>query len=190
MHRSSFILAALLAPALFAQTAPAKKASAPKTTLAPALLAGLESHAGLTYARYGTRELQLDLHRPLARGAPLPAIVCIHGGGWFKGERSNMTPLAQALAARGYVEASDDAGRIAAMFVRCTSEQPSAPASARLLTALQQFRARYATAPDDAARLLSVGTVPPPAGIAKEELAAFTLVASAILNLDATVCLP
>ncbi len=97
---------------------------------------------------------------------------------------------ARSLAARGYVEASDDAGRIAAMFVRCTSEQPSAPASARLLTALQQFRARYATAPDDAARLLSVGTVPPPAGIAKEELAAFTLVASAILNLDATVCLP
>ncbi len=102
------IWAALLAPALFAQSdpakkVPAKKAPAQKTALPPALLAGLESHQGLTYARYGARELQLDLHRPAVRGAPLPAIVCIHGGGWFKGERGNMTQLAQALAARGYV---------------------------------------------------------------------------------------
>jgi arylsulfatase A len=71
--------------------------------LAPALLATLESHAGLTYARYGARELQLDLHRPAARSAPLPAIVCFHGGGWSKGERGNLTLLAQALAARGFV---------------------------------------------------------------------------------------
>ncbi|MBM3843005.1 MAG: hypothetical protein FJ397_07050 [Verrucomicrobia bacterium] len=88
-----------------AQDASKKKLPAPaqKTALAPALLASLESHLGLTYARYGTRELQLDLHRPAARGAALPAIVCLHGGGWSKGERRNMTPLAQALAARGYV---------------------------------------------------------------------------------------
>ena len=103
MLRSCFIIAALLAPALFAQPAPKKEAPAQKTALAPALLATLESHAGLTYARYGARELQLDLHRPAARSAPLPAIVCFHGGGWSKGERGNLTLLAQALAARGFV---------------------------------------------------------------------------------------
>jgi len=103
MHRFSFILAGLLAPALCAQTAPAKQAAGQKTALPAALVATLESHLGLTYARYGERELQLDLYRPTQRGAALPAIVCIHGGGWFKGERGNMKPFAQALAARGYV---------------------------------------------------------------------------------------
>ncbi len=82
---------------------PAEKAAPQKTVLSPALVAGLESHAGLTYARYGSRELQLDLYRPAQRGAPLPAIVMIHGGGWFQGNRGGMTRLAQALAARGYV---------------------------------------------------------------------------------------
>ena len=94
MRRLPFILAALLAPALYSQTAPAKKTAPQKTVLAPALLGGLESHLALTYARYGTRELQLDLYRPSLRGEVLPAIVCIHGGGWFKGERGNMTQLA------------------------------------------------------------------------------------------------
>ena len=82
---------------------PAKKAQAQRTTIPAETLAGLESHPNLTYARYGTRELQLDLYRPKERAQPLPAIVCIHGGGWFKGERSSMTQLAQALAARGFV---------------------------------------------------------------------------------------
>jgi sugar lactone lactonase YvrE/acetyl esterase/lipase len=103
MRRLSFILAALLAPALHSQTAPSKKAAPQKTVLAPAFLAGLDSHLALTYARFGTQELQLDLYRPSLRNEALPAIVCIHGGGWFKGERGNMTQLAQALAARGFV---------------------------------------------------------------------------------------
>ncbi|MBL9211144.1 MAG: SMP-30/gluconolactonase/LRE family protein [Opitutaceae bacterium] len=103
MLRSCLVIAALFTPALSGQPAPTKKAPAQKTALGPALLATLESHAGLTYARYGPRELQLDLHRPAARGTPLPAVVCLHGGGWFRGERGNLTQLAQALAARGFV---------------------------------------------------------------------------------------
>jgi acetyl esterase/lipase len=76
------------------------------TAVAPELIAGLETHPALVYARYGQREMVLDLYRPKNIATPLPAIVCIHGGGWFKGERSNMTPLAQSLAARGYVTAT------------------------------------------------------------------------------------
>ena len=30
-------------------------------------------------------------------------MIFIHGGGWVKGDRSSMTNLAQALAARGFV---------------------------------------------------------------------------------------
>lgn len=101
MPRLALAFAALFAPALFAQ--PAKKAPVQKTALPPALVASLESHPNLTYARYGDRALQLDLFRPATRGTPLPAIVCIHGGGWSKGERSSQSLLAQALAARGFV---------------------------------------------------------------------------------------
>ncbi len=79
-------------------------AQAPLSTKLPAeLTQSLVAHPGLVYAKYGDRELQLDLWRPKDAPGSLPAIVCIHGGGWFKGERGNMANLAQALAARGYV---------------------------------------------------------------------------------------
>jgi acetyl esterase/lipase len=79
-------------------------AEPPIPTKLPAELTGsLVAHPGLVYAKYGDRELQLDLWRPKDEQRTLPAIMCIHGGGWFKGERGNMANLAQALAARGYV---------------------------------------------------------------------------------------
>lgn len=102
---ASLVCAAALigASGLFAQ--PAKKTSVPaqKTVLPAALVAALETHTDLVYARYGDREVKLDLYRPARRGKPLPAIVCIHGGGWFKGNRGMTRPLAQALADRGFV---------------------------------------------------------------------------------------
>ena len=76
------------------------------TKLAPEITAALEAHPGLVYARYGQREMQLDLWKPKTASQPLPAILCIHGGGWYKGERSNMANLAQALAAKGFVAAT------------------------------------------------------------------------------------
>ncbi|MEN3940053.1 alpha/beta hydrolase [Prosthecobacter sp. SYSU 5D2] len=79
------------------------KANPLHTKIAPETAASLESHPGLVYASYGERKLELDLWRPKQTKKPLPAIVCIHGGGWFKGERGSMANLAQALAAKGYV---------------------------------------------------------------------------------------
>lgn len=79
------------------------RASVSRTVVPTETLALLESHTNLTYARYGDRELQFDLYRPAKRGEKLPAIVCIHGGGWFQGNRNAMTPLAQTLAAKGFV---------------------------------------------------------------------------------------
>ncbi len=76
----------------------------PAPTKLPAeVTAAVEAHPDLVYARYGERGLQLDLYRPKARTQPLPAIICIHGGGWSKGSRDSMGSLAQALAAKGYV---------------------------------------------------------------------------------------
>lgn len=101
MHPSllfSFLLAA-------ATTASAQQpVGKPEPTKLPAeLTSSLEAHPGLVYAKYGEREVQLDLYRPKARAQALPAIICIHGGGWSKGDRSSMGNLAQALAAKGYV---------------------------------------------------------------------------------------
>ena len=55
------------------------------------------------YAEYDGRKLRLDLFRPQVRTEPLPAVVCIHGGGWRNGDRGSQTAVAQTLAANGYV---------------------------------------------------------------------------------------
>jgi acetyl esterase/lipase len=78
----------------------------PSTKLPDSLLQGISPHPNLVYATYGDRELTLDLYAPKTAGPPRPAIVCIHGGGWFKGDRSSMSHLAMAFAARGYVAVS------------------------------------------------------------------------------------
>ncbi len=96
------LLSALVLSRLNAAEAKAKPA-AQRTVIPAETIEQLEANPNITYARYGERELQLDLYRPKERGAALPAIVCIHGGGWFQGTRANIAPLAQALAARGYV---------------------------------------------------------------------------------------
>lgn len=108
IHRSFIMrfvtLLSLLAAPLFAQQPQAAKPT--PTRLLPEITATLEAHPGLVYARYGAREMQLDLWRPKNSAQPLPAILCIHGGGWFKGDRSSMANLAQALAAKGFVTAT------------------------------------------------------------------------------------
>lgn len=93
------LLAAL--PSLAQQEPPAPRP--PKTTIPQEVIDSLEAHMNVTYARYGDREMQLDLYRPKQRGEPLPAIVCIHGGGWKQGQRQAMTATAQTLASKGYV---------------------------------------------------------------------------------------
>ncbi|MCH7727689.1 MAG: hypothetical protein IH991_14585 [Planctomycetes bacterium] len=40
----------------------------------------------ITYGKAGDTELKLDLARPEGDG-PFPAIVFIHGGGWYQGSR-------------------------------------------------------------------------------------------------------
>ena len=79
-----------------------------KTTIPKSVLEQLEEHLDVTFAKYGDRTLQLDIFRPKNASERLPAIVCIHGGGWKKGAKINHRKVAQALAAKGYVTASID----------------------------------------------------------------------------------
>ena len=66
----------------------------------------LNTRRDVTYAHYGDRTLEMDIYRPKGEWGALPAVVCIHGGGWAKGDRTSHAKIAQALAARGYVAAT------------------------------------------------------------------------------------
>lgn len=89
---------------------PAGEASPPRadgrTEIPRTTLAGLDAKPGVTYAKYGDRTLEMDVYRPKGHWGELPAVVCIHGGGWAKGNRTSHAKVAQALAARGYVAAT------------------------------------------------------------------------------------
>lgn len=76
----------------------------PSKTVIPFFMKEIvQTHQGLTYATYDKRSLQLDLYRPKQNKKALPAIVCIHGGGWAKGSRENHRHVAMSLAAHGFV---------------------------------------------------------------------------------------
>jgi acetyl esterase/lipase len=51
---------------------------------------------------YGKRDLHLDIFRPTKTGK-LPAIIMIHGGGWRSGTKQMQVPMAEMLAAKGFV---------------------------------------------------------------------------------------
>lgn len=63
---------------------------------------------GIPFARYGSRELKLDLFKPKGQNEPLPAIVCIHGGGWRSGVRKHFRKYARMIAEQNYVVVSID----------------------------------------------------------------------------------
>lgn len=85
---------------------PQPSQSPPRTKIPTEMVQNLDAHQNLTYARYAERTLELDLYRPKDASGPLPGIICIHGGGWFKGDRSSHANLAMGLADRGFVVAN------------------------------------------------------------------------------------
>ncbi len=56
----------------------------------------------ITYGEGGDTELKLDIARPVGDG-PFPAIVFIHGGGWYQGTRQGYRGQIMEAARRGYV---------------------------------------------------------------------------------------
>ena len=58
----------------------------------------------VSYCEIDDRKLMLDVFQPTKKSkAPAPVIIIIHGGGWRTGNRTQHYPLAQRLAALGYV---------------------------------------------------------------------------------------
>lgn len=62
----------------------------------------IEVTKGAVYARYGDREMHGDVFRRKGKKR-LPAVIIVHGGAWITGHYTMETPLAIALAKRGYV---------------------------------------------------------------------------------------
>jgi pectinesterase len=91
----------------------------------------------------------MDIHRPRDAWGKLPAVVCIHGGGWAKGNRRSHATLAQALAARGYVTAT--------ISYRLSGEAPFPAAIHDCKAAVRFLRAHADAYGIDPARIGAIG---------------------------------
>ncbi|MCC3157054.1 alpha/beta hydrolase [Hymenobacter sp. 15J16-1T3B] len=148
------LLGILAGPALAQQPAPtprdtsftthsayvkAKKQHPTITVARPAVPKTIRTAPNQTYCTLpGGRALQLDVFYPKAkRRQPYPAVLIVHGGGWRSGERSQHVPLAQQLAARGYVAVTAE--------YRLSTEAPYPAAVQDLKTALRWLRANART---------------------------------------------
>lgn len=61
-------------------------------------------HRDVTYKILGNRYLSMDIFVPAApKKGPVPGVLMVHGGGWSSGSKAHQIPMAQQLAARGYV---------------------------------------------------------------------------------------
>jgi hypothetical protein len=72
------------------------------------------------------------------------------------------------------------------MFRRCAARAPQGPELSALTRALTEFRERFRDTPADAEGLLKKGQTPVAEGTDRPELAAWTMIASAILDLYET----
>jgi hypothetical protein len=160
--------------------------------------------------RYYKRDSGSSLYRRslytfLKRTAPPPFMVNFDAPNreqfCARRERSN-TPLqalqlmndtqhieaARSLAARMLSEGgSDDTSRIAWLF-RTVIARPPEPAEAAVVAeSLAAHRGRYEADPEAAKKAITHGESRPPEHLAPAELAAWTLVANMMLNLDETL---
>lgn len=69
---------------------------------------GVKEDRNVVYADVG-RDITLDIFYPKKRSKKgFPGVLLIYGGGWSSGEKANQIPMAQQLAAAGYVAVVPD----------------------------------------------------------------------------------
>ena len=114
---------------------------------------------------------------------PLQALILMNDPTYVEAARK----LAEKLL---HEATSDDAQQAELAFRWVTARRPGARELGVLVQLLQSARQRYANDTDAAQHLLNNGESPRDATLNSSELAAWTMVASAILNLDETVTRP
>lgn len=118
--------------------------------VAPDLPPRVEEWREVVYATVGRRELHVDVFYPRRikrRGRP--GVLLIHGGGWRSGDKSNLVPMAQRLAAAGYVTAAAE--------YRLSLEAAYPAAVHDLKAALRWMRANAATFGLDTNQVAALG---------------------------------
>ena len=80
------------------------------TIVKPQLPVGVLAEKDIIYTSlpetpYGKRDLHLDLFYPDKTGS-YPALILVFGGGWHSGNKCMQVPMAQKIAAKGYVTAA------------------------------------------------------------------------------------
>jgi hypothetical protein len=111
---------------------------------------------------------------------PLQALETMNDVQWVE--------AARALAQRVIHEAGPDTRRrINRMSELLLAHDPPAPMAAALETSLQQMQQHYANDPKAAHALVGIGEKRRDASVPEPELAAWTMVASEMLNLDETI---
>lgn len=94
---------------------------------------------------------------------------------------------ARVLAARLLREAPADSGRVERLLQLALSRRPTPRENDLLLTLLSEERDHFVQSPEAARKLLATGMAPLPSAPDHAELAAWTAVCRAVLNLDETV---
>jgi mono/diheme cytochrome c family protein len=95
---------------------------------------------------------------------------------------------ARALAERAMREGGDrPEARLTWMFRRATARRPDAREAAELLTAYKEHLAEYTRDVDAAKKLIAVGESKADAKLNPSELAAWTMIANVLLNLDEVI---
>ncbi len=56
----------------------------------------------VVYASDESGPLRADIYQPVGEG-PFPAVLCIHGGAWFSGDKSFAAAIAQTVVGQNYV---------------------------------------------------------------------------------------
>jgi len=125
-----------------------------------------------------TRE-ECTAQRPRSNTA-LAALVLLHDPTFVEASR--------AFATRIMLEGgATDAERLNFAFQQAVSRAPDDAEQKVLEALLKQSQEQYAAEPADAEKLLAIGLTPAPADVDRGQLAAWTIVARAILNLSETL---
>jgi hypothetical protein len=111
---------------------------------------------------------------------PLQALALLNEVTFVEAARS----LAQRLMKEGGATAE---ARIAYGYRLVTARAPDADAKRILLAGLNQRLAEFKASPEAASKLITTGASKPDASLNQTELAAYTLTASVLLNLDRTI---
>jgi acetyl esterase/lipase len=97
---------AFVAALLVTLATPVFSQAAKRVPLSTVVPDSVRAELNIEYGRTPEQRLLLDVYRPKTGGDRLPACVLVHGGGWTGGDKEKFTPLAIALAQRGYVVAN------------------------------------------------------------------------------------